>query len=313
MMGMLNILKTPGITSHGVVNRLRRLSGIKKIGHAGTLDPQAAGVLPVCMGAATKMIPFMDHRKKTYRVEMKLGVTTDTQDLTGQIIAKSSDIPMEHEVKQIFTHFLGDYWQVPPMYSAIKQQGKKLYELARIGQEVLRAPRKRNVDRIQWISMENDLVLFDVVCSEGTYVRTLCHDAGQQLGCGAAMAFLLRMESCRLPINDAVALEELEADIYWQDSVIPVDQALTHHPMVHVPESGWKRIINGMPVNEYTLSIQSDLTTALAEKHDENLLVRVYLINDVISDEFIGMGAINEESGQLTMTKLLPLSAAISF
>jgi tRNA pseudouridine55 synthase len=313
MMGMLNILKTPGITSHGVISRIRRLSGIKKIGHAGTLDPQAAGVLPVCIGAATKMIPYMDHRKKTYRVEMKLGLTTDTQDMTGQIVAKSFKIPLEDDVKQVLTRFLGDYWQVPPMYSAIKHQGKKLYELARTGQEVERAPRKRIIDRIQWISMKNDLVLFDVVCSEGTYIRTLCHDAGQQLGCGATMAFLLRMESCRMPINEAVALEELEADIHWQNLVIPVDQALKHHPGVHVPESSWKRIANGMPVSEYYISKQAGLITALDEKHHVNLPVRVYLTNDVINSEFIGMGAINAASGQLTMKKRLPLSAAISF
>jgi tRNA pseudouridine55 synthase len=295
MTGLLNVLKAPGYTSHDVVNRLRRLTGIKRIGHAGTLDPQAAGVLPVCIGNATRMIQYLDHRQKVYRVEMKLGLTTDSQDLTGRILSTSDMLPDHETVKRMMASFEGIYWQVPPMYSAIKKDGRKLYELAREGTEIERIPRKKKIYKIQWISMEHDLIQFDVTCSEGTYVRTLCHDAGLKLGCGAAMSFLLRLESCGQIIRDAFTLDELEQMTDWQSAVTPVDHALLHHPEVHIREPFIKKALNGIPVEQF------DLIETVASKTDpekDEYLVRVY-----IDRQFIGMGSVRNESGTLTIKK----------
>jgi tRNA pseudouridine55 synthase len=271
------------------------LTGIRRIGHAGTLDPQAAGVLPVCIGNATRMIQYLDHRQKVYRVEMKLGLTTDSQDLTGRILSTSDMLPDHETVKRMMASFEGIYWQVPPMYSAIKKDGRKLYELAREGTEIERIPRKKKIYKIQWISMEHDLIQFDVTCSEGTYVRTLCHDAGLKLGCGAAMSFLLRLESCGQIIRDAFTLDELEQMTDWQSAVTPVDHALLHYPEVHIREPFIKKALNGIPVEQF------DLIETVASKTDpekDEYLVRVY-----IDRQFIGMGSVRNESGTLTIKK----------
>lgn len=310
MTGLLNILKGPGVTSHGVISRLRRLTKIKRIGHAGTLDPQAAGVLPVCVGEATKMIPYLDHRRKIYRVEMKLGIVTDTQDMTGQILKTDLNIPGAEDVKKVLDTFHGEYWQVPPMYSAIKKQGKKLYELARKGTVVEREPRLKMIYDLRWISKVDDLVCFDVTCSEGTYVRSLCHDVGQILGCGAVMSFLLRLESCCQPIAEAVTLEEMEEDTCWERNLISIDHALRHYPKVFVSESWRKRITNGLSAECEAFANLEPVETGepeLSQKAVHDSLVRVYL-----NDCFIGMGTMLTENNHVIMKKSLPTMAKIS-
>lgn len=301
MTGCLNIFKTPGMTSHGVVAILRRLTGIKKIGHAGTLDPQAAGVLPVCIGPATKMIPYLDHRKKTYRVEMIMGIVTDTQDTTGVVLKKSDALPEPEKIKTVLEGFLGEYMQIPPMYSAIKHKGKKLYELARSGQEVPREPRKRIIHGIRWVSNTHNTIVFDVDCSEGTYVRTLCHDAGQKQGCGAAMGALIRTESCRLSAAEAVTLQELEDSGQWQTRLMPVDALLAHHPSAIVDIRMQKKILNGVAIEDFNMIDHSNLEVPHNNGSNEKMISRVYL-----GDRFIGMGGINLNEKNLSMVKLLP-------
>lgn len=301
MTGLLNVLKTPGMTSHDVVARLRRLTKMKRIGHAGTLDPQAAGVLPVCAGVSTKMIPFMDHRLKTYRVEMKVGIKTDTQDTTGVVLHETKNIPTPAIIQKTLMGMIGEYWQTPPMYSAIKYKGKKLYQLAREGIEIERAPRKKVIYDIRWIAGDLDRVFFDVDCSEGTYVRTLCDDVGNLLGCGAAMSFLLRTESCRLRINEAVTLKELEEIKTWTDVLLPVDIALRHHPKTVVSNLCHRKILNGVAVDKFQFEDAEKSIFDQEDHRSEIITTRVYL-----EKRFIGMGGITVENGELSMTKLLP-------
>lgn len=301
MTGLLNMLKAPGMTSHDVVGYLRRFTKIRRIGHAGTLDPQAAGVLPVCIGSSTKMIPFMDHSVKTYRVEMKLGVKTDTQDTTGEILEQNNAIPSMDRVQEALESMIGVYWQTPPMYSAIKHKGKKLYELAREGKEIEREPRKKMIYNVRWISGEEDTVFFDVDCSEGTYVRTLCDDVGNLLGCGAAMSFLLRTDSCRLNIINAVTLSELENADQWTEHLIPIDMVLKHYPKTVVNKKHSKKILNGVHVTDFDVfNAESFLTLNTADLSGKKI-TRVYL-----EELFIGMGKIAIENNELTMLKLLP-------
>jgi len=303
MTGLLNILKIPGMTSHDVVARLRRLTKMKRIGHAGTLDPQAAGVLPVCAGVSTKMIPFMDHRVKTYRVEMKLGIKTDTQDTTGVVLHETKNIPTQSMAKDTLIGMIGEYCQTPPMYSAIKHKGKKLYELAREGKVIERAPRKKMIYDIRWISGELDTVFFDVDCSEGTYVRTLCDDVGNLLGCGAAMSFLLRTESCRLGINEAVTLNELEDAAEWTHELVPVDVALRHHPKTVVSHKYQGKILNGVAVDDFEFEESEKNSINHEDTRSDMIITTVYL-----EKQFIGMGEIAVENGVLSMKKLLPQS-----
>ncbi len=186
---IINILKPPNMTSHDVVGRLRRLTRIKRIGHTGTLDPMAAGVLPVCIGKATKIIEYFEQDAKTYRCEMTLGASTDTEDAWGTVLESSDYVPTEEELRATLLSFVGEIDQIPPMYSALKINGKKLYELAREGKIVEREARRRTIHEIIIIRMdlENKTVL-DVKCSKGTYVRTLCHDVGLKLGCYGHMS-----------------------------------------------------------------------------------------------------------------------------
>ena len=184
--GVINVYKEQGFTSHDVVAKLRGIVGQKKIGHTGTLDPDAVGVLPVCLGRATKLCDMLTDKDKVYEAVMLLGVETDTQDTTGQILKSSeTDELTEEQVRAAVLDFVGDYNQVPPMYSALKINGKKLYELAREGKIVERAARRVQIFDIEILSIALPRVTMKVHCSKGTYIRTLCHDIGQKLGCGA--------------------------------------------------------------------------------------------------------------------------------
>ncbi|MBO5146759.1 MAG: tRNA pseudouridine(55) synthase TruB [Lachnospiraceae bacterium] len=208
--GIMNIYKEAGFTSHDVVAKLRGIVKQKKIGHTGTLDPDAVGVLPVCFGNATKLCDLMTDKTKEYEALMRLGVTTDTQDMSGRILTQHEVHAGEAEAEAAIMHFVGGYEQIPPMYSALKVNGKKLYELAREGREVERQPRHVDISFIRIVDIALPEVRFVVGCSKGTYIRTLCADIGERLGCGAAMAALKRTRVGGFRIEDAIPLSKVE-------------------------------------------------------------------------------------------------------
>ena len=253
MDGIINILKPSGMTSHDVVSFVRRCMQMKKVGHTGTLDPQAVGVLPVCIGKATKAAAFLTDKDKVYRAELKWGITTDTQDSYGVITSEKKVNISEEIIKKVILSFQGRMEQIPPMHSAVKIKGQKLYELARHGIEIKREPRKVLIYEINIrdIDFEEHTVLMDVKCGKGTYIRTLCHDIGEKLGCGAHMSFLLRTQSGVFTLDQAVTVEEFEQ--YCKEArvgqlLIPVDKVFSHLPFVIVNKDGERKVIHGNPV-----------------------------------------------------------------
>ncbi len=208
--GVINVYKEAGFTSHDVVAKLRGIFGQRKIGHTGTLDPAATGVLPVCLGSATKLCDLLADQDKEYVAELLLGVRTDTQDMTGQVLEEKEVKATEEQVREAVLSFQGEYLQVPPMYSALKVNGKKLYELARAGKEVERQARSVMIHEVQICKMELPLVRIRVRCSKGTYIRTLCEDIGKKLGCGATMSSLVRTRVGFFQAEDAYTLAKLQ-------------------------------------------------------------------------------------------------------
>lgn len=246
--GVINIYKEKGFTSHDVVAKLRGILKQKKIGHTGTLDPEAQGVLLVCVGKATKLCDMLTDKDKTYVAELLLGVETDTQDTTGTVLAnKPVDCSLE-KIRETIGGFIGGYEQIPPMYSALKVNGKKLYELARQGVEVERKPRKVQIHSIRILEEKLPIIKIEVSCSKGTYIRTLCHDIGQRLGCGGCMDSLLRTKVERFLLEDSVRLQEVEEAV-TQNSLshllIPVDTMFETLPQVKVKPEFSKLIYNG--------------------------------------------------------------------
>ena len=205
--GVINIYKEAGYTSHDVVAKLRGILKQKKIGHTGTLDPQAQGVLPVCLGKGTKLCDLLADHDKEYEAVLRLGITTDTQDMEGNVLQESSVQVSEEEVRTCILSFQGEQMQVPPMYSALKVNGKKLYELAREGKVVERKARPVTFHKIEVLWMELPKVKIRVQCSKGTYIRTFCNDIGEKLGCGGCMEELLRTRVERFALEDAVKLD----------------------------------------------------------------------------------------------------------
>ena len=208
--GIVIIHKEKGFTSHDVVAKLRGICGQKKIGHTGTLDPEATGVLPVCLGSGTKLCDMLTDKDKEYVTELLLGVETDTQDMTGTVLARHPVSVSQEQVREAVLSFGGSYMQVPPMYSALKINGKKLYELAREGKEVERRAREVRIEEIEILQMQLPVVRLRVVCSKGTYIRTLCADIGQKLGCGGVMESLVRTRVGKFSLEEALTLEQLQ-------------------------------------------------------------------------------------------------------
>lgn len=226
--GIINVYKEPGFTSHDVVAKMRGICRQKKIGHTGTLDPAATGVLPVCLGTGTKLCDMLTDRDKEYVAELLLGITTDTQDTTGTVLSKKEVTVSEEQVREAVMSFLGSYDQIPPMYSALKVDGKKLYELARAGKEIERAARRVEIPELEILEMQLPVVKMRVVCSKGTYIRTLCYDIGEKLGCGGAMQSLERTRVGSFYKKDAVTLAQLEEirDTRGLESILfPVESA----------------------------------------------------------------------------------------
>ncbi len=246
--GIINIYKEAGFTSHDVVAKMRGICKQKKIGHTGTLDPDATGVLPVCLGSGTKLCDMLTDKDKEYVAELLLGVSTDTQDVTGQVLCEKSVEVAEEQVREAILGFQGDYMQVPPMYSALKVNGKKLYELAREGKEVERAARPVVIHEIEILEVNLPIVKMRVACSKGTYIRTLCADIGDKLGCGGTMKSLLRTKVGGFGLEKAVTLAQLEQlrDENRIDEILfPVESAFDNCPSLHVKEEFRKLLDNG--------------------------------------------------------------------
>ena len=260
--GVINIYKIKGFTSHDVVAKLRGILKQKKIGHTGTLDPDATGVLPVCLGSATKLCDMLTDKEKEYIAKVQLGVTTDTQDMTGTVLTKSDVLVTEEDVREAVLSFIGCYEQVPPMYSALKVNGKKLYELAREGKEVERKARPVTIHYIEILEMNLPQLTIKVGCSKGTYIRTLCHDLGEKLGCGAAMAALERTKSGQFTLDTALTLAELEEKLKSAGEqreeaissiVIPVDHMFLELEEIRLLPA-WERLVqNGNSFEEKNL------------------------------------------------------------
>ncbi len=250
--GIMNVYKEAGYTSHDVVARLRGICKMKKIGHTGTLDPEAAGVLPVCLGSGTKLCGMLTDWDKEYIAVLYLGVATETQDMTGRVLKRCMPGQIEAltgaEVRSAVLGFLGEYGQIPPMYSALKVNGRKLYELARAGKEVERKPRRVQIREIEIQELDLPRVRMRVVCSKGTYIRTLCHDIGERLGCGGAMESLVRSRVGIFRIENALSLkqiEELRDQDKISDVIIKPDAIFEGDKAVVVAEQGRRLAENG--------------------------------------------------------------------
>ena len=249
--GVLAVKKGGGMTSHDVVNRIRRLYGTKRVGHAGTLDPMATGVLVVLVGRAAKACEYISSDRKTYRATLRLGLTTDTEDVTGEIMTTSDEIPSADKVAEICREFVGELRQIPPMYSALKVNGQKLYDLARQGVVIEREARDITVYALECQPTEvaTDYIL-TVTCSGGTYIRTLCADIGAALGCGGVMATLERAEACGISIDECHTLEEIEemGDGERQDLLLPTERLFGELCEVRLPEFFEKLFRSGCPI-----------------------------------------------------------------
>ena len=287
MNGVINIYKNTGMTSFDVVAIVRRVAKMKKVGHTGTLDPAASGVLPVCLGKATKIIDYIMENKKVYRVNLKLGMVTDTYDLEGEVL-REEDVShiTKDEILNCINSFLGTIDQVPPMYSALKQNGVRLYELARQGIEVHREARKITIYSIENIKIEsNDNIQMDVCCSKGTYIRSLCYDIGEKLNVGATMTALERIQNGPFTKEEAINIEDLTEELL-EKHIISIEKALDSFEKITVNEKFGKLLRNGVKVFDNRM---------YSEEVEFNKLYRVYEDNGV----FLGLGKRDEKGFKL--------------
>lgn len=246
--GIMNVYKEAGFTSHDVVAKLRGICKQKKIGHTGTLDPDAVGVLPVCLGNGTRLCDMLTDQTKEYIARFRLGITTDTQDISGRVLEEKQVTVTSDRVKEVIAGFVGEQEQIPPMYSALKIQGKKLYELAREGKTVERKARPITIYELELNAEEHPEYEIRVVCSKGTYIRTLCHDIGQKLGCGAVMTSLVRSRVGNFSLQDAKTLSEIQKlaeDGCLAGAVIPVEEMFRDVPAIQVQDAADKALQNG--------------------------------------------------------------------
>ncbi len=264
MDGIINVLKPPGMTSHDVVGWVRRLLGVRKVGHTGTLDPGAAGVLPVCVGRATRLAEYLTESPKTYRAEILLGLSTTTQDLYGE---KISHRPVPEltcgQMEVVLDRFRGEIEQIPPMVSAVKVQGRKLYEMARRGQVVDRPSRQVIIYTLtlRQLCLDGELpnLAVDITCSKGTYIRTIAADLGELLGCGACLAFLLRTNVGNFHLKEALTLEEIaEAHTRKQPFMVAPEKALEHLPAVKLDQIATRAFAHGRLVPYESLATPTD-------------------------------------------------------
>ena len=259
--GMINVYKEKGFTSHDVVAKLRGICKQKKIGHTGTLDPDAVGVLPVCLGCATRLCDMLTDKDKEYVAVLRLGITTDTQDATGKVLAEKEVSVSEEEVRAVIASFEGEQLQIPPMYSALKVNGKKLYELAREGKEIERKARPIVVHEIEILSENMPEFTIRVKCSKGTYIRTICHDIGQKLSCGGVMVNLKRTQVGNFGIEDAYTLsqkEDMAKEGKLCEILLPVEKVFEKLPEIRVKETAMKALLNGNQLKKEEILMLSD-------------------------------------------------------
>ena len=270
--GILNIYKEKGWTSHDVVARIRRIVGQKKIGHTGTLDPDAEGVLPVCLGRATKVCDLLTEKDKTYETVLLLGKTTDTQDITGTVLSERSPKGVtEDEVLDCIRHFIGEYDQIPPMYSALKVGGRKLYELAREGKTVERKSRKVIIRDIRVKEIRLPRIRMEVECSKGTYIRTLCHDIGEKLDVGGCMGSLLRTRVGRFRLEESLRLADVEDHVEsgrLSQILIPLDSVFSDLRQVVLKDEAVSLGYNGNPFYLKHIIQQPDRTDPAEDQRD---------------------------------------------
>lgn len=277
MNGVLNVFKNKGMSSFDVVRRIKFLAHEKKVGHTGTLDPDAVGVLPVCLGKATKTIDYIMNSTKVYEVKFVLGIKTTTYDLEGEVIDKKDTSNLkEDDVLQTILSFIGEYDQVPPMYSALKKDGIRLYDLARKGIEVEREARRISIFDINDVKIELPYASFKVSCSKGTYIRSLCYDIGERLQVGATMTELKRSQTSIFKEEDSVNIDDLTEENI-QNYIISIEEALAFYPKLIVKSSFTKLLVNGVKVCDKRLT---------NKERKKDVLYRVY------DDEntFIGLG-----------------------
>lgn len=304
--GVININKEKGYTSHDVVAKMRGILKIKKIGHTGTLDPDACGVLPICIGKATKVVDLIVNKDKTYEAVIKLGFVTDTQDMTGQVI-KSSPVDISlSQLEEAIKSFIGGYDQIPPMYSALKVNGQRLYELARQGKEIERKSRRISIQDITLLDYNADEyeARIRVDCGKGTYIRTLIHDIGDILGCGAAMKSLVRTSVGDFKIINALYLNQVEDYVRGgtiQDHIIAVDDMFPSYPKIIVDSQYHSLIHNGNSfLQKHVDNIQSDIDVAYLQPNDGILSFRVYDSNMT----FIGVYNYDWDKKMFTVKKI---------
>ena len=293
MNGVINFFKPRGMTSHDAVNLLRRTLKTKKIGHTGTLDPNASGVLPLCIGKGTRIAEYLLDSDKEYIGELTLGYRTDTQDGDGKVISSSNKLVTENEIVSAMSKYIGDISQLPPMYSALKYKGKKLYELAREGKTVERTPRNIKIYNQKILSIEDcKKIIFHTSCSRGTYIRTLCDDIGMDLGTYGYMSYLLRVAAGNFRIEDSYSIEYIQKLNPKEvlQIITPMDKALGHIDRFVISDDLYFKLINGVV-------LQVD-----ADKNMINKLYRVYC-----KEVFIGMGKIilDDSRFYLKMDKVL--------
>lgn len=294
--GILNVYKEKGYTSHDVVAKLRGIVGQKKIGHTGTLDPDAEGVLPVCLGRATKVCDMLTEKDKTYEAVLLLGKETDTQDISGTVLRVGETEGLTQEqVKDCVMSFVGEYDQIPPMYSALKVNGKKLYELAREGKTIERKSRKVEIKEIRILEMALPRVRMEVSCSKGTYIRTLCHDIGEKLGCFGCMESLLRTKVSRFEIESSLKLSEIQKkreEGKLSEIITPLDVVFFQYPAVTVKKEGQALAYNG---NEIPIRFVTDM-----EERKNQEWIRVY----DLENHFIGIFCFDKNRKKLTVEKM---------
>lgn len=246
--GIMLIDKPCDWTSHDVVGKLRGILHERRIGHSGTLDPMATGLLVVFVGRATRAVEFAEADSKEYIAGLRLGISTDTQDITGNTLKSSNSLPSKAELEQALSAFKGEISQIPPMYSAIKVGGRKLYELARRGESVERKPRKVTIEKLEIVGENDGDYILDVVCSKGTYIRTLCNDIGDTLGCGGCMSSLRRVKAGVFSIEKAHTIDEIQAAADnggLDEIIIPVDRLFSAYPELTVRDTAEKKLRNG--------------------------------------------------------------------
>lgn len=297
MNGILNVYKEAGWTSHDVVAKLRRIAGQKKIGHTGTLDPDAVGVLPVCLGKATKVADLLMDETKTYEAVLLLGTVTDTQDTGGRVLETRPVTCGIPELSACLESFLGEQMQVPPMYSALKQNGKKLYELAREGKIVERSPRKVHFYEITLLEAELPRARIRITCSRGTYIRTLCEDIGKKLGCGGCMEQLVRTRVGDFSLEEARTLSQIQQKAQeggLEELLTPVDEIFREYPRAFVREEADRAAKNGNPLKLGQIRPEDPKTLEKAEK------LRLYDSRG----EFLGLYRLEKREPRVRLVKM---------